>query len=137
MKYIFYLVTATWVVIIGWGLYPIGPPITWLDGSVTPEVKMNGEFTVTREFIVNRSEQVTIIRTLVNGDCKKICEIVDLPTSIILLPPGEHLTRGRDFVLPKAVNEGTWKVVFVAQWRDRIGRTKTVPLKELSFNVIP
>ena len=130
---------AAWVVMLFWAFYPLPAPIVWYaEGeSVEPTVvSKGGEITVTRDYEVASDRPVFILRTLIKGDCKKRCEIVDLPSSVISLSPGERRKQTRDFILPDAVEKGIWQVVFVAQWTDALGRVSTQRLNVLSFTVL-
>ena len=139
MKIFYALLTATWVGILGWAVWPIGAPIEYLEGdSLVPQrVQVGGTITITRHFRVLREEPATISRTLVRGNCVVTCEVVDLPSSTITLPVQETRTQTRDMVLPDAVEAGTWRAVFAVHWKDRIGRLHIKPLHELTFDVIP
>lgn len=126
------------LVIIGWFTWPLEAPIKWMDGDkVAPlELKPGQMLYVTRQFEAIRAEPVVMLRTLIRGDCRKNCDIVDLPSSTINLQIGEHRNQTREFVLPAGMDAGEWRVVFTAQWKDRLGQVQTVKLKELTFKVI-
>ena len=136
---IFMALTAIWMVVLSWAIWPISAPLVFAEGdAIWPKiVKVGGQISVTRTCSVVRSDQVTIIRALIKGDCSKTCETVDLPSSTVHLPKGHHRTQTRDFMLPPTVDPGEWRVVFVIQWTDRVGRTHRMPLTELKFTVVP
>jgi len=131
-------ITALWVSVLTWAVWPTDPPIEYLSGdSVIPQVvNVGGTITVTRRYRVLREEAVTVIRTLVRGDCSISCEVVDLPSSTVTMPVQEFRVQSRDMTLPKTVEPGSWRVVFFQQWRDRIGRVHSSPIPVLRFTVV-
>lgn len=130
--------TAIWIAVLTWIVWPTDAPIEYVSGgSVVPQVvNVGGTITVTRHFKVNREEQVTIVRTLVRGNCSVQCEVVDLASSTFTLPVQEMRTQSRDMALPKTVEAGDWHVVFLQQWRDRVGRVHSSPIPVLRFTVV-
>ena len=136
---IFSAFTALWIVVLGWAVWPVAPPLEFSEAdAIWPKVvKVGGQISITRSFSVTRSDAVTIVRALIKGDCAKSCETVDLPSSVVHLAEGHHRTQTRDFILPLTVDPGLWRVVFVVQGTDRVGRSHRLALKELPFTVVP
>lgn len=136
---IFYAaMTLTWVSVIAWALWPLDCPLQYEGGdAVAPKVvSQGGTISVTRKFFVSRESPVTLVRTLIKGDCEKSCETVDLPSSAVALAAGERRTQARDFTLPDTVDAGEWRVVFYVKWKDRIGREHSMKAPELTFTVV-
>ena len=138
-SFIFCAFTATWIIVLGWAIWPISPPLSFIeDDAIWPKVvKVGEQITIARTFTVVRSDPVTIIRALIKGDCSKTCETVDLPSSLVHLDEGHRRTQTRDFILPMTVDPGEWRVASIIQWTDRIGRSHRLALKELPFTVVP
>ena len=135
---IFSTLTAAWMIALVWLFFPMSSPIVGLGGdSVTPnEIPVGGTIHILRNLRANREENVTVTRTLVRGDCRFNCEIVDLPGGNLSLKPGIYPNLLRDHVLPSTVEAGNWRVLFSMQWYDRIGRVHTEKLQELGFRVV-
>ena len=137
---IFYgVLTAIWMTVLGWAIWPLDSPYVNLPGAtVSPKiVKALGIITISRDFKITRDEPIFVQRTLVRGDCKQSCEIVDLPSGNLMLPVGIYKGMTRDQILPITVEPGNWVARFSIQWRDRLGRSRTEPMEELSFTVVP
>ena len=134
----FAVMTVTWVSVIGWAIWPIEPPIVYLPGDkVTPAiVKPGGVITIHRNIQVHREQQVTVIRTMVQGDCSQHCETVDLPSSSATLQVTPLRAQTREVILPKAIDAGEWRIVYAYEWKDRIGRVHSEPIPVLTFTVV-
>lgn len=105
--------------------------------AVSPAmVKPGGSVTITRNIRVLSGEPLRVTRTMLKGDCKKSCEIVDLHGSALTLNPGTYTNLRRDHVIPITVTEGKWRLAFSVHWEDLIGRDRHIKLKELEIEVV-
>lgn len=132
------IITVLWIAAFGlWMYVPLPPVINWRNDSVTPaEIKIGGTVSVSRSFTVTRDDDIMVVRAIVSGDCRKLCEIIDLPEGRFKLEPGEYNNVIRDHVIPATAGLGTWRLVFRILWNDTLGRTISTPLPELTFNVV-
>lgn len=114
------------------------PPIELLGGdSVTPKVvRVRDVITVTRNFRATRNTSVYVTRTLVRGDCRKSCEIVDLPSGELALEEGDYRNARREHYIPGLLQDGTWRLVFSIKWEDWLGRAHVLKLPELEIEVV-
>ena len=114
------------------------PPIEYFGtDSVTPQRVKAGEIiSVTRSFRIKRSEDFTVTRALVRGDCTRSCEIVDMSTSQLTLEPNEYRNVERRHTIPRRVDPGVWELRFTFHWHDFLGRDRTLPLPPLFIEVV-
>lgn len=121
-------------------LYPPPSPVTSLEGfvdTVEPvKVHVGGIISVSRNLRSTTGEQVTVFRTIVRGDCKVSCEIVELTSSMISLAPGDYHDAKKDHVLPITADPGVWKIVFTILWKDALGRTLRYELPQLDLEIV-
>lgn len=116
---------------------PPSPMISLGGDSVTPHsVKALEAVTVSRNYEITRNDPMFVVRTMVQGDCSKNCEIIDLPSGYLLREPGVYRNHVRDHVIPSSAQAGAWVLQFSVQWQDRFGRTLTKPLPPLGIEVI-
>lgn len=137
MKAMPYLLVSAVILLLVLALFPIGPPIVDTgDSSVSPKkVRRFDTVTVSRNLRSYRADDVTVVRTMVRGDCNKNCEIIDLPGGRLNLQPGDYKNVSRDHIIPSTAQNGQWRLVFSLLWRDLIGRTKVEVLPELQIEV--
>lgn len=119
-------------------LSTVHPPyISIGEDTITPKVvRVYGTITVSRNYEITRFEPMFILRTMVRGDCRANCEIVDLQSGHLSLPPGVYRNVVRDQVIPSGAQPGHWVLRYSVQWQDRFGRTLTAPLPPLAVEVI-
>lgn len=129
---------AVWVVLIGVFLYPMPAPIDFIGGdSVGPvKVKPGGSITVSRNMSVTNAVPMQVTRTMVKGDCKKNCEILDLVHGRLLLDEGEYRNLEREHVIPLLASPGIWRLKFSVAWSDAFGRQHSKDLPELQIEVV-
>lgn len=132
------LAIAVWGAAIWFWMYSPCPLVDLGGDAVEPAVvKPLGKITVTRNFRVLREEPMRVSRQMIHGDCKKSCEIVDLPGSTLALDPGEYPNFKRDHLIPSYVEPGQWRLVFTIHWQDHLGRELHQKLTELTVTVLP
>ena len=126
-----------WISALLWALFPMGSPIVSMQGdSIEPPiVQVGGTIFIRRNMRVTRKEPVTVIRAVVQGDCSVNCEIIDLSSGNLLLAEGDYIGIKREHILPLSIGPGLWKAKFYINWQDRLGRSHSEPLQELSFTV--
>ena len=126
-----------WIASFLWVLFPMSSPIVSMQGdSVAPLiVPVGGTILIKRNMRVTREEPVTVIRTVVQGECAVNCEIIDLSSGNLLLAEGDYIDMKREHILPLSLRPGLWKAKFYINWQDRLGRSHSEPLQELSFTV--
>ena len=114
-----------WVGALLWMLFPMGSPIISAQGdSVEPlVVHVGGTILIKRNLRVTREEPVTVIRTVVQGECAVNCEIIDLSSGNLLLAKGNYIDMKREHILPLSIGPGLWKAKFYINWQDRLGRS--------------
>lgn len=134
----FTVMTLIWVSVLIWVFFPLGAPITSLPGDlVYPEtVTVGGKIHVVRNLRVIREEPVVVNRAVMRGDCRKTCEIIDLPGGNLTLKVGDYPNVLRDHILPNTVQPGDWRLVFTIQWADRVGALHVEPLTVLAIKVV-
>lgn len=114
------------------------PPVKrWNDDMVTPrEVHAGDTITIYRSFTVTRATTLKVSRVMVKGDCRKACDLRDMPSSIMEIEPGDYVRARRDHIVPLTTQPGVWKLKFYIHWHNRLGQTKTMPLPELEIEVV-
>jgi len=124
--------------VAAWVLYPLGPPVTYLDKDVIePKIVKAGEsIRVTRSFVIHRAAPVILFRRVIKGDCNIKCDVLDWPTSTLPNNVLGEKIQTREFVLPKTMDTGEWRIAFTAQWENQVGVTQHIVLKELHFTVV-
>lgn len=138
------LVLGTVFFIVAWGAMAViwiratPPPVELLGGDrVTPaSIRPGGVVTIARNMRIVRSHPLTVTRSMIHGDCKKRCEIIDLPTSLLTLDPGEYLNLERDHIIPALAGVGHWRLVFALRWQDRFGRETHQKMPELTIEIV-
>ena len=131
-------VLLIWAAAYLFWLYAFPSPIELMGGdTVTPQKVRAGErVSITRNFRVLRAEPLNVTREAIRGDCKKSCEVIDLTSSTMTLPPGEYRNVVREHTIPIHAEPGIWRLVFSVHWQGRFGRYVSESLPELTIEVI-
>lgn len=127
-----------WVVMLAvYFFYPLAAPIDFIGGdSVEPKTVKAGEVvTITRNLRFEQKMPMQVTRTMVKGDCKINCDLLDLTHGRILFDVGEYNLR-REHIIPLQASPGLWKLKFSIAWSDAFGRQQTKDLPELSIEVV-
>jgi hypothetical protein len=120
-----------------WFYSPPPPVVGWVNSSVEPiKAKAGDTIEVSRTFTATRDESMLVTRTMVKGDCKKACEIIDLPSSTLNLTRGDYTGIKREFIIPITASPGVWTLRFSIHWQNWVGRTLTQALPELTVEVV-
>lgn len=125
---------------IGWFyMQPADPPYVAVgqDSVIPVKVRAGDSVEIFRTFRIMRKQSIYIVRTMAHGDCTQTCEVMDLPSGYINLKPGEYVAIGRRQTVPLNTAPGFWVISFTAQWEDKLGRTFSVKLPELTIEVLP
>lgn len=127
-----------WGGLIGAFLYPRPAPIASMGGdSVSPaKVRTGSAVIVSRNLAITQAIPMHVNRTMVKGDCRKNCEIIDLTHGRLLLDEGEYRNLEREHIIPPQASPGVWRLKFSVGWSDAFGRQKSIELPELSFEVV-
>jgi hypothetical protein len=115
------------------------PPIVSIPGDyVEPQkVKAGDTIKIHRYFEVRRLEPVTVIRTMVKGDCSARCVKVNLESGpVILTRTGIYSDGARDHIIPNHIEAGKWTLVFSIRWQGRSGRYIDEPMTPLEIEVV-
>lgn len=133
-----WIVVVLWLAVLALLFMPEAPPIESLGGdTVEPATVRPGDrVSVTRSFRIVRSVPMSVNRTMVRGDCKRSCDIVDLANGSLTLEAGDHLNVVRPHVIPAFVSPGQWELRFTVVWEDRLGRQRKTVLPELPITVV-
>lgn len=138
----FYLlasIVVLWVLFVFFASYTPAPPITYdHNGSVEPkQVRAGDSVIVYRTFTITRKQRVTIHRRMVNGDCAKACDVIDMQSSQYAALPGTYTLQKRNLYIPKGAHPGMWRLEFSLQWDDFLGRSHSSRIPSLDIVVIP
>lgn len=127
-----------WAGLLAWMVYTPSSPFVDLGGDkvVPTKVKAGDVVTVTRNFRITREAPMAVTRTMVRGDCKASCEILDLAHGKLLLPPAEYRNVLRDQAIPTTAQPGVWQLIFTVQWEDSLGRDHNQKLAALEIEVV-
>lgn len=137
MKIALLLAVFLWVLSAVLVLVAPAPVVDLGNPSVSPTVVKPGErIEVTRNIRILKPDSLRVVRTMVKGDCKKACDIVDLHGGALTLATGDHMNLRRYHVIPVTVSEGKWRLAFSVHWDDLIGRDRHIKLKELEIEVV-
>lgn len=127
---------AMWAVVV----FHAGPVPVHVIGkdSVTPnQARVGDTVVVHRSFRAIRNVHVTVSRSMVNGDCKVKCELVDLPSSVMVLREGDYKNVARDYVIPAAAGPGKWTLMFSINYIGLFGIVSGVQLPPLELEILP
>lgn len=132
-----------WLAIALWAgttVFLLYAPVPFEDlggDSISPQkVKAGETVAIIRNLRVIRDTPMRVTRSMIKGDCRRSCEIIDLPSSVLTLQPGEYLNLRRDHIIPLLASPGMWRMAFAIHWEDNLGRGHHESLKDLSFEVL-
>ncbi len=128
-----------WVATVAFYFWPASPPYeSFGEDTVTPShVKAGEAITISRNFRATRRELWTVSRTLVQGDCRKSCELIDLPSGSLMVEEGTYVDVRRTHVIPMRVTPGVWVLRFTVQWDTAFWGTQKSTLPPLTITIDP
>lgn len=114
------------------------PPLVayGLDRVEPKVVRAGDQISVYRTFRVTSTDVIAVSRSMVKGDCKIQCEIVDLYSGFLTLQPGEYVELKREHIIPKHLDPGRWNLVFSIRWHNALGGTQSLVLPPLAIDVV-
>ena len=137
--YFAFAVLGLWIGTIVSYMYEQEAPIAYNGGDkVMPAAAHPGDLIwVYRNYTIRRDGFIRVNRQMINGDCTKKCDKINLPSSEIFAKTGTYNSNGVSHVIPFPAKPGKYALQFVVRWEDRFGRERYVQMPELTVEVLP
>lgn len=138
-KALYATLSLTWASLAALYFYVPPSPMVPISGdTATPSIVKVGDIvTVSRNFKITRAAPFKVVRTMVQGDCARNCEIIELSSSSITRQPGVYVGNTRELVIPQTADPGQWVLQYTLHWNDWFGRAHSRPMPPLTIQIIP